>query len=115
MPMSAKSLAELAVRLEEIEGVHLAGVLLGHDASPPPVRSPPPGICVCTPRVALTLTLTLPLPPSSIKEKLMTQADRFSEDEVSVGFPGHCLESSGGGPAQPRPFSAAPPCKVALL
>lgn len=26
----------------------------------------------------------------------MTQADRFSEDEVSAGFPEHSLESSWG-------------------
>lgn len=59
-----------------------AGVLLGH---------PPQGLCVHT--------QSGPLPPSpegdpfsplsSIKEKLMTQADRFSEEEVSASFSGH--------------------------
>lgn len=64
------------------------GVLLGQDSSPQPT-------CPHQPWDLRVLTQGGPDPEhdlfsplSSIKEKLMTQADRFSEEEVSAGFLG---------------------------
>ena len=70
-----------------------------------PPGLPPQGLCVHT--------QSGPFPPSpegdpfsplsSIKEKLMTQADRFSEEEVRASFSGHC-------PPLPTEHSWEVPC-----
>lgn len=95
---------------------HLVGVLLGQGSSPQPA-------CPHDPRNLRVHARGGPSPErgpssslSSIKEKLMTQADRFSEEEVSAGFsglrPGLLIFLEGAG--RPGPISAAPPLEIAL-